>query len=134
MGTGAAPVAVLLGAPLLAAALSLLTRRAQVLHGLNLATMTALGIAEAAVVQRVLAEGSYTALWGLVYLDGLSAFILLIIVGIGLTCSLYTWSYLDEYVAQGAVSPRRLSRFFFLFHLFLFAMIAATTSNNLGAL
>ncbi len=45
MGTGAAPVAIFLGAPLLVAGLSLLTRRAQVLHGLNLAAMTALGIA-----------------------------------------------------------------------------------------
>ncbi|MEW6246903.1 MAG: proton-conducting transporter membrane subunit [Nitrospirota bacterium] len=116
------------------AGLSLLTRRAQVLHGLNLATMTALGIAETAVVQRVLTEGPFTALWGLVYLDALSAFILLIITAIGLTCSLYTWSYLDEYVARGAISPRRLSRFFVLFHLFLFAMIAATSVNNLGVL
>lgn len=134
MGTGAAPVAVFLGTPLLAAGLSLLTRRAQVLHGLNLATVTALGIAETAVVQRVLAKGPFTALWGLVYVDALSAFILLIITAIGLTCSLYTWSYLDEYVARGAISPRRLSRFFFLFHLFLFAMIVATSANNLGVL
>ncbi len=134
MGTGTTLVVVLLGAPLLAAGLSLLTKRAQVLHGLNLATMTALGIAETAVVQHIVVRGPFTALQGLVSLDALSAFILLIIVGIGLTCSLYTWSYLDEYVAQGAVSPRRLSRFFFLFHLFLFAMIAATTANNLGVL
>ncbi len=134
MGTGAASVAVLLVAPLLAAALSLLTRRAQVLHGLNLATMSALSIAEMAVVQHILARGSFTTFRGLVYLDALAAFILLIIVGIGLTGSLYTWSYLDEYVARGTIAPRRLSRFFFLFHLFLFAMIAATTANNLGVL
>lgn len=134
MGMATAPVAVLLGGPLLAAGLSLATTSARTLHGLNLATMTALGIAEAAVVQRVLAQGPFTALWELVYLDALSAFILLIMTAIGLTCSLYTWSYLDEYVARGTIPPRRLSRFFFLFHLFLFAMIGATSANNLGVL
>lgn len=63
-----------------------------------------------------------------------SAFILFIIAAIGLTCSLYTWSYLDDCVARGVVAPHRLSRFFFLFHLFLFAMIAATVANSLGVL
>ena len=62
----------------------------------------------------------------------LSAFILLILTVVGLSCSLYTWSYLDDYVARGVIAPRRLSRFFFLFHLFLFAMIAATLANSLG--
>ena len=41
MQTIIAPVVVFLGAPLLAAFLSLATRHARVLHGLNLATVTA---------------------------------------------------------------------------------------------
>ncbi len=130
----AASVLVFLGAPLLAALLSLMTRHAPVLHGLNLATMLALVISEIAAVRQVSAHGPLTALWGLVYLDGLSVFILFIITAIGLSCSLYTWSYLDDYVARGVVSTRRLSWFFCLFHLFLFAMIAATAANSLGVL
>lgn len=129
---GMAPVATLLVAPLLAAVISLTTTRAPILHGLNLATMTALAISELAIVQQVLTGGSFTALWGFVYLDALAAFILLIITVIGFSCSLYTWSYLDDYVERGTISVRRMSRFFFLFHLFLFAMISATTANNLG--
>lgn len=131
---GMVPVAILFGAPLLAAVFSLAARRASVLHGLNLATMTALVISELAVVQQVLARGSFTSLWGFVYLDALSAFILFIITAIGFLCSLYTWSYLEEYVHRGTITPRRVSRFFFLFHLFLFAMVVATTANNLGVL
>lgn len=134
IGTSVAPVAIILGTPIVAAILSLATTRAIVLHGLNLATMTALVISELAIVQQVLAQGSLTSLWGFVYLDALSAFILFIITAIGFLCSLYTWSYLDDYVARGTITPRRVSRFFFLFHLFLFAMIAATTANNLGIL
>lgn len=134
MTTIVAQVAVFLGTPLLAAFLSLATRHARLLHGLNLATMTGLVVSELALIRQVLAHGPLTALWGLVYVDALSAFILLIITFIGLSCSLYTWAYLDDYVARGVIAPRRLSRFFFLFHVFLFAMIAATMANNLGVL
>jgi len=134
MSTITAQVAVFLGTPLLAAFLSLATRHARLLHGLNLATMTGLVVSEIALIQQVLTHGPLTALWGLVYIDALSAFILLIITFIGLSCSLYTWAYLDDYVARGVIAPGRLSRFFFLFHVFLFAMIAATMANNLGVL
>ena len=105
-------MAVFLGAPLLAALLSLATTHARVLHGLNLATMTGLVVSEIALIQQVLAHGPLTALWGLVYIDALSAFILFIVTFIGLSCSLYTWTYLDDYVARGMITPRRLSRFF----------------------
>jgi hydrogenase-4 component F len=130
----AAPVLVFLGAPLLASVLSLMTRYALVLHGLNLATMTALIISEIAIIERLFAQGPFTLFWELVYLDALSAFILLIITVIGLMCSLYTWSYFDDFVARGMITPKRLSRFFCLFHLFLFAMIVATMANSLGVL
>ena len=43
-------------------------------------------------------------------------------------------AYLDDYVDRGVISPRRLSRFFVLFHLFLLAMIVATMANSLGVL
>jgi hydrogenase-4 component F len=96
--------------------------------------MTALVVSELTLVQQVLIHGPLTTLWGLVYVDALSAFILFVITVVGLSCSLYTWSYLDDYVARGVIGPRRLSRFFFLFHLFLFAMIVAATANSLGVL
>lgn len=129
-----AQVAVFLGAPLLAAFLSLATAQARLLHGVNLATMTGLVVSEIALVQQVLEHGSLVALGGMVYLDALSVFVLLIITVIGLACSFYTWAYLDDHVARGAIAPERLSRFFFLFHAFLFSMIVATMANNLGVL
>jgi hydrogenase-4 component F len=128
------PVLLFLGAPLLAALLSLATRRPRMLHALNLGTMIVLVGCTLAVVREVLGHGPFTALLGLAYFDALSVFILTIITAIGLTCSLYTWSYLDAYVAGGLITPRRVSRFFFLFHLFLFTMIAATLANSLGIL
>jgi hydrogenase-4 component F len=125
---------ILLVAPLLAGFASLAIARRRVLHGLNFTTMLALVSAEALLTGRVLAAGPVLALGDLVYVDALSAFILFIITAIGLSCSLYMWSYLDAHVEAGLVEPQRLRRFFFLFHMFLFAMVAATTANSLGVL
>ena len=134
MNTIVAPVVVFLATPLLAAVLSFATTHARVLHGVNLATMTCLVVSEVALIQQVLAHGPQIALWGLVYIDALSAFILFIVTFIGLSCSLYTWTYLDDYLARSVITPRRLSWFFVLFHAFLFAMIVATMANSLGVL
>src|SRR5581483_11887155 len=124
-----AALLVLLVAPLAAAGVSYATRSARVLHGVNLSTMTALIIAVAAVTAQVYTTGPFKAWSETIYIDALSSFILVIIALLGFCCSLYTWSYLDEYVERGVIAARRLSRYFFLFHLFLFAMILATVAN-----
>lgn len=134
MHTITVPVTILLGAPLLAAVLSLVTPHARLLHGINLTMTTGMVVSEIVLIQQVLAQGPVTTLWGLAYLDALSTFILFIVTVIGLSCSLYTWAYFDDYAAQGLITPRRLSRFFVLFHAFLFAMVVATVANNLGVL
>jgi|CXWL01.1.fsa_nt_gi hydrogenase-4 component F len=132
--TALIPVVVALAAPLLAALLSLTTNRTQILRGLNLATMILLSLSEVAIVRDVLAQGSVVTLRGLVHLDALSAFILLIIIAIGFSASLYSWTYLADHVKRGVIDPGRPRLFFCLFHLFLFAMIVATIANSLGVL
>ncbi|MBS0149879.1 MAG: hypothetical protein JSR31_03000 [Nitrospira sp.] len=119
-------------APLLAGGLSLVVHRSAWLHRINLASMGALVTAEVVITQIVLRTGSVTALDQLVYLDALSTFILFIIGVVGLACSLYMRSYMDEQVARGMIAPGRLNLFFFLFHMFLLAMVVATIANSVG--
>ncbi len=125
-------VVVCLAAPLLAALLSLITIHARFLRGLNLVTMSALLVSVVAIVREVLSQGPVTTLRGLVYLDALSVFILLIIIAIGCTASLYSWAYLADHVKRGVIAPGRPRLFWCLFHLFLFVMIVATIANSLG--
>jgi len=127
-------VALLLIIPLVAGFVSLGLRHSKLLHGINLATMLLLTGAQAAVMSRVLREGSVQAFHNLILIDALSSFILLIIAVIGLVSSLYTWSYFEHYRTQGDVTPVRMSRYFFLFHMFMFAMVLATVANSLGVL
>ena len=77
-------------------------------------------------------QGSVTAFGEIVYIDALSSVILFIIGTVGLACSLYMRSYMDEQVARGVIAPKRLNLFFFLFHMFLLAMVLATVANSLG--
>lgn len=106
-------VVVLLIAPLFAGGLSLVVHRSAWLHGINLASMGALVTAEVVITQTVLKNGPVTALGQLVYLDALSTFILFIIGVVGLACSFYMRSYMDEQVVRGVIAPGRLNLFFF---------------------
>ncbi|WP_413933623.1 hydrogenase 4 subunit F [Nitrospira sp. BLG_1] len=125
-------VVVLLIAPLLAGGLSLVVHRSAWLHGINLTSIGALVTAETVLTHMVLSDGPVLALGELVYLDALSTFILFIIGVVGLACSFYMRSYMDEQVARGVIAPSQLNQFFFLFHMFLLAMVIATIANSVG--
>lgn len=130
--TATLAVSLLLIAPLVAGGLSLLILSSRWLHLVNLTSMGILVLAECAIGRIVLAQGSLTALGEIVYIDALSSVILFIIGTVGLACSLYMRSYMDEQVARGVIAPNRLNLFFFLFHMFLLAMVLATVANSLG--
>ena len=122
----------LLLAPLVAGCLSLLISGSRWLHVTNLISIGTLIGAEAAIARAVFTQGSVTAFGEIIYIDALSSVILFIIGIVGLACSLYMRSYMDEQVARGVIAPTRLNLFFFLFHMFLLAMVLATVANSLG--
>jgi len=125
-------VGFLLLAPLTAGWLSLLINGSRWLHVINLISIGTLIGAEGFIARAVFSQGSVTAFADIVYVDALSSVILFIIGTVGLACSLYMRSYMDEQVARGVIAPKRLSLFFFLFHMFLLAMVLATVANSLG--
>ena len=127
-------VAVLLAAPLLAAVLSLRLRAPGTLHAVTLAAMAVTVGGAIGVTARLLDEGPFLAYYDLVSVDGLTVFVLLIMTVIGLMFALYSRTYLDHYLAAGTITPKRISRYYCLFHLFMFAMVAAVLVNSLGLL
>lgn len=128
----AVAVSVLLVAPLLAGWLSLLLRTSRTLHLVNLTSMGSLVAAESAIARTVLGQGPLLAFGEMVYIDALSMVILFIIGTVGLACSFYMRAYMDDQVARGVIAASRLNLFFFLFHMFLLAMVVATVANSLG--
>lgn len=125
-------VGLLLLAPLTAGWLSLLISGSRWLHVTNLISIGTLVGAEAVIARAVFLQRSVTAFGEIIYIDALSSVILFIIGTVGLACSLYMRSYMDEQVARGVIAPKRLNLFFFLFHMFILAMVLATVANSLG--
>ncbi len=114
--------------PLVAAALTafISNRRAgQVVHLLAAFAVFGVGLAVGAQIWR---GGTLEALDGLLYADALSALLVVVITLLGAIAAVYAVSYLR---AEGETRTRR---FFALFHLFLFTMLLAVTTNNLGVM
>jgi hydrogenase-4 component F len=66
-------------------------------------------------------------------MDSLSAVFVLLITGVGVLSAVYATGYLFK-EEDTSLSPSRLRRHAFFFHLFLFTMILTVFSNNLGGM
>lgn len=67
-------------------------------------------------------------------MDALSAVFVLLIVTVGLLSAIYAGGYLFKDRGDLDISPLRLRRYAFFFHLFLFTMLLTVFSNNLGVM
>jgi hydrogenase-4 component F len=127
-------VIVLLSLPLAAALLCLTVRSPRTLHSATLAAMSAILGAVLILTARLLDRGPFLVYNDLFSIDGLAVLVLWIIAVIGVIFSLYSRTYLDRYLERGVLTPGRIARYYVLFHLFVFAMVAATLVNSLGLL
>ena len=118
--------------PLAAAGLIALTRRRalmELLHTLAALATLAMGTA---IVLRVRTGDVLTALGDLLRVDALSAFMVAIITFLAGIASLYAVGYIRAEFAGEHLSRPRL--FFALLHLFVFTMLVAVTTDNLGVM
>lgn len=82
----------------------------------------------------VLADGPVDALAGVVRVDALSAFMVLVIGAVSLLATAYGVSYIDRELAHGHTTPDRARTYAVLVQLFIAAMLVAVVVNNLGVL
>jgi hydrogenase-4 component F len=66
-------------------------------------------------------------------MDALSAIFVLLITSVGSLSAVYAGGYLFK-EGDTSISPPRLRRYAFFFHLFLFTMLLTVLSNNLGVM
>jgi len=118
--------------PLAAAGLIALTRRRALIELLHaVAAMATLG-AGAVIAARVWNGAVLTALGDLFRVDALSALMVAIITFLGAIAALYAVGYIRAQLDETQLSRVRL--FFALFHLFIFTMLVAVTTDNLGVM
>ena len=118
--------------PLAAAALIGLARRRALIELVHTLAGTATLAMGAAIVVQTWNGNVPTAAGDLFRVDALSAFMIAIITFLGAIASLYAVGYIRADL-NGA-HPARARLFFALFHLFVFTMLVAVTTDNLGVM
>ena len=69
---------------------------------------------------------------GLLYMDMLSAYVLLLVAFVGLAANLYSVAYMGWELREGTIGEAKLRNFHLFFHLFIFTMVLVGVSDNLG--
>ncbi len=91
-------------------------------------------IAVLAIVQQVLLQGTATTPMDALYVDALSAVLLLLLSVVGLASVLYSVDYLGREGSPHSLSLPQLRRYHAFVLLFLFTMFLVGEANNLGLL
>lgn len=118
--------------PLAASGLIAIVRRRALMELLHaVAAMATLGTG-AAIVAQVCSGAVLTAAGDLFRVDALSALMVAIITFLGAIAALYAVGYIRAELDDAHLSRVRL--FFTLFHLFIFTMLVAVTTDNLGVM
>jgi hydrogenase-4 component F len=69
---------------------------------------------------------------GMLYMDGLSAFMLMLVAIVSLATSLYSISYMRMELEEGRFAADRVSYYYALLHAFIMTMVLVCLSDNLG--
>jgi len=123
-------IEVLLAIPVLAALLCCLLKRRRAMEILSLAGSAATMAAAAFLAYRVYIEGTIDE--GLLYMDILSAYILVLIAFVGLMANLYSVSYIGREYEEKEIGAGKLRNFHIFFQMFIFTMVLVAVSDNLG--
>lgn len=86
------------------------------------------------VARQVFTGGPVTGPRGLLYIDALSAFIILIIGLVGFIAAVYTVGYLRHEAAHGEIPETRLRWYYYWFFIFIFTMLLVVSARNLGVM
>lgn len=90
--------------------------------------------AGALVAADVVAGGPRSALGGLLYVDALSALMVLVIVGGGLFATVASIGYLRHDLRHGETTPEQVRWYYPGLHAFVWTMLSAVLVDNLGLL
>ena len=135
-------LALLLAVPLLACAVSTLTRRRAVLEAVNVAAFALTFLLAVGVASQVLRGGDISLWNGFLYADALSALVILLNASVALACSVYAVGYLREDETSGALdgeegshdAAAKLRMYYSLTPLLVFSLLLVALANNLGVM
>lgn len=124
----------LLVIPLIFAALIWFSRSYPVISRLNLLSSILLLVSSIVLAGSVLEKENLSFMDGMFYVDGLNAFIILLIGIINFATALFSIDYMKKEFEDKLFGMNRVRKFYFQINIFIFAMLLASSTNNLGIL
>lgn len=98
--------------------------------GFSLATLAAAAVLTA----QIIADGPAFAIGTLLFVDPLNVFLVTLTAFVGFTTSLFSRPYMRIERDHGKMTPPRLRLYHSMYQLFMFGMLLALTTNNVGIL
>ena len=96
----------------------------------SLAALVAAGF----LTVRVVDEGSILAMDELFFVDSFNVFLVALTAFVAFTTALFSRPYMMNEAAHGKLTPRMLQLYHAMYQLFIFTMLLALLSNNMGVL
>jgi len=102
----------------------------------NLNIVASLGTFLAAVVLtgEIIADGPRMAFGEMFFIDSLNVFFVALTAFVGLTTSIFSGPYMKNEFVHGRLTVSRLRLYKSMYQLFMFTMLVALTTNNMGIL
>jgi len=101
---------------------------------LNIIASAGTFLAAAALTAEIVAHGSRFAFGEMFFIDSLNVFLVTLTAFVGLTTSIFSGPYMKNEREHGKLSVPRLRLYKSMFQLFMFTMLVALTTNNMGIL
>ncbi len=124
----------LLGAPMLGAVLLTVLGAHRRAPDLNVGCSLLTFLAACALTARVISQGDLLVAREQFFIDPFNVFLVTLTAFVGLTTSLFSRPYMMIEAQHGRLSPGRLRLYHSMYQLFMFTMLLALTTNNLGLL
>ncbi|MCX5657645.1 MAG: hydrogenase 4 subunit F [Candidatus Omnitrophica bacterium] len=127
-------ISLILGIPVLLSVVALFAGRQRVFGIINSLGYLAVLCLSISLFKKMVLSDSAKFFRGLVYLDLLSAFFILVISVVAFAGALYSIGYIKRDVENKIISENKAKVYYLLFNLFCFSMFLVPAVNNLGAL
>jgi hydrogenase-4 component F len=122
----------LLGAPLLGAVVLAALGAHRRAPGLNVGFSLLTFLAACALTARVISQGNLLVAREQFFIDPFNVFLVTLTAFVGLTTSIFSRPYMMIEAQHGRLGPGRLRLYHSMYQLFMFTMLLALTTNNLG--
>jgi hydrogenase-4 component F len=127
-------VILVLGLPLAGALLMVLQGHRPRAGDLNASMSLLTFLASVALTGKVIASGPLTVMREMFFLDAFNVFLVALTALVGFTTSVFSRVYMRVEHERGKLTPARLRLYHSMYQMFMFTMLLALTTNNLGLL